>query len=192
MSTLDESYWTNRYNSESTGWDIGYTGPLGHILNDLEDKNSVILIPGAGNSHEADYALSLGIENIHVLDFSAPPLENLKKRIPKLKLGNIHHADFFQHEGTYDIILEQTFFCALDPELREQYMTKIHSLLKPNGILTGVMFDHALDTGPPFGGSLKEYEKLFSPKFDIVIMERCKFSIPARAEKELYVKFRKK
>ena len=82
MSTLDESYWTNRYHSKSTGWDIGYTGPLGHILNDLEDKNSVILIPGAGNGHEADYALSLGIENIHVLDFSAPPLENLKKRIP--------------------------------------------------------------------------------------------------------------
>ncbi len=192
MNTLDESYWTNRYHSKTTGWDIGYTGPLGNILNKLEDKNSVILIPGAGNGYEADYALSLGIANIHVLDFSAPPLENLKKRLSKLKLENIHCTDFFGHEGTYDIILEQTFFCALNPKLREQYMTKIHSLLKPNGILTGVMFDHALDTGPPFGGSLKEYEKLFSPKFDIEIMERCKFSIPARAEKELYVKFRKK
>lgn len=192
MSTLDKSYWTNRYHSKTTGWDIGYTGPLGNILNNLEDKNSVILIPGAGNGYEADYALSLGIANIHVLDFSAPPLENLKKRLSKLKLENIHNTDFFQHEGTYDIILEQTFFCALNPKLRGQYTTKIHSLLKPNGILTGVMFDHALDTGPPFGGSLKEYEKLFSPKFDIEIMERCKFSIPARAEKELYVKFRKK
>ena len=192
MSTLDESYWTNRYHSKTTGWDIGYTGPLGNILNNLEDKNSVILIPGAGNGYEADYALSLGIANMHVLDFSAPPLENLKKRLSKLKLENIHCTDFFRHEGTYDIILEQTFFCALNPKLREQYTTKIHSLLKPNGILTRVMFDHALDTGPPFGGSLKEYEKLFSPKFDIEIMERCKFSIPARAEKELYVKFRKK
>ena len=192
MSALDESYWTDRYHSNSTSWDIGSAGPLAHILNGLEETDSVILIPGAGNAYEAEYALSLGIENIHILDLSAAPLENLKKRVPALKSENIHHTDFFKHEGAYDVILEQTFFCALDPELREQYIIKMHSLLKPNGILTGVMFDHALDTGPPFGGSIDSYKKLFSPKFEIEIMDRYEFSIPPRAGKELYVKFRKK
>ena len=192
MNTLDESYWTNRYHTNSTGWDIGSAGPLAHILEKLENKKSKILIPGAGNGYEAEYALSVELENIHILDFSAPPLENLKKRVPQLKPENIHHVDFFEHNGEYDVILEQTFFCALNPELREQYISKMHSLLKPKGILTGVMFDHALDTGPPFGGSIESYKKLFSPKFDIELMERCEFSIPPRAGKELYVKFRKK
>ncbi len=190
---LDEAYWTNRYKTEATGWDIGHPGPLATILDSIENKEAKILIPGAGNGYEAEYAFQLGFSNLHVLDISEDPLKNLQKRVPEFPSEKLHREDFFAHEETYDFILEQTFFCALPPSIRSQYVDKMHQLLAPNGILTGIMFNFPLDNnGPAFGGSQEEYESLFSAKFDIEIMTPCEFSIPKRMGRELYVKFRKK
>lgn len=189
---MKEEYWSNRYAENKTGWDIGYAGPLAKIIDQIEDKNATILIPGCGNGYEAEYALQRGFKNIHVIDITSEPLENLKSRCPEFPDAQLIHVDFFKHEGNYDFILEQTFFCALPPEMREDYALKMHELLNENGILTGVMFDFPLESGPPFGGSLEEYNQLFSRKFDIEIMERCSFSIEPRMGKELHVKFRKK
>lgn len=192
MKELNETYWTERYVNQTTGWDIGYAGPLAHILDGIKNKNARILIPGAGNGYEAEYALQRGFSNIHILDFSDKPLKALAKRLPEEHTVQLHHEDFFHHEGTYDVVLEQTFFCALDPNLRTDYVDKMHSLLAKSGILAGVMFDFPLDSGPPFGGSSEEYERLFNAKFEIEKMEQCTFSIKPRMGKELYVKFRKK
>ena len=47
----EQSYWTKRYQEESTGWDIGYPStPLKEYIDQLEDKSISILIPGAGNA----------------------------------------------------------------------------------------------------------------------------------------------
>jgi len=189
---LDASYWTERYENQKTGWDIGYSGPLSQILDLIKDKEVRILIPGCGSGYEAEYAFQNGFKNIHVLDFSQEPLEAFKKRCPEFPTSQIHQDDFFKHKGTYDVVLEQTFFCALNPELRENYADKMHDLLSPNGILSGVLFDFPLDSGPPFGGTKENYIQLFSRKFEIEKMEHCTFSIKPRAGKELYVKFRKK
>ena len=187
MSALDESYWTNRYHSNSTGWDIGSAGPLAHILNGLEEKDSVILIPGAGNAYEAEYALSLGIENIHILDLSAAPLENLKKRVPALKPENIHHTDFFKHEGTYDVILEQTFFCAIHPKQRNDYARQCSELLNNKGTLKGVLFNRLFEGGPPYGGNAVEYKDLFEMHFEKVNISPCNQSIEPRMGYEVFV-----
>ncbi len=192
MKRLNETYWTERYLNNTAGWDIGYAGPLAHILDGIKDKSSRILFPGAGNAYEAEYALQQGFTNIHVLDISKKPLESLRLRLKESQSIHLHHEDFFSHQGIYDLILEQTFFCAIDIDLRKNYILKMHDLLTNAGILTGVMFNFPLESGPPFGGSISEYEELFSAKFDIEIMEPCSFSIKPRLGKELHVKFRKK
>ena len=51
------------------------------------------------------------------------------------------HGDFFDHAGVYNLIIEQTFFCALDPSLRGSYVEKMHSLLADGGKIAGVLFD---------------------------------------------------
>ncbi|WP_412783757.1 hypothetical protein, partial [Aeromonas sanarellii] len=62
--------------------------------------------------------------------------------------------DFFELDDKFDLILEQTFFCALDPELRNQYATKMYNLLNTNGKIAGLLFNFPLtNEGPPFGGS---------------------------------------
>ncbi|CAM3658443.1 methyltransferase domain-containing protein [Flavobacterium saliperosum] len=188
---LNKDYWENRYEANETGWDVGeITTPLKEYIDQIENKNLKILIPGAGNGYELDYLLSKGFKNVFVVDLAEAPLQNIKKRIPEFPENQLIKSDFFELEGNYDLILEQTFFCALTPELREKYVSKMHSLLSGNGKLFGLLFDFPLtEEGPPFGGSKAEYLNLFSEKFNIKTLETAYNSIKPRAERELFFIF---
>jgi methyl halide transferase len=192
--SLDQSYWTARYEQNQIGWDVGQaTAPIKQFLDQVEDKSIHILIPGAGNAHEAAYAWENGFKNIHVLDFSHFPLETFQKQYPDFPKDQIHHQDFFQHALQYDLILEQTFFCALPVRMRKDYAKKIHSLLKQDGLLVGVMFNRIFEhDGPPFGGTVDEYQSYFEDYFEILTMTPCHNSIPPRAGSEIFIRLRKK
>ena len=192
MGLLNENYWSDRYENGQTGWDIGYVStPLKTFIDQLEDKSLRILIPGAGNSYEAEYLFHQGFENVHVVDLSRQPLLNLKKRVPEFPESQLIEQDFFEHTNTYDLILEQTFFCALNPNLRLAYVEHMTKLLKPEGRLVGLLFNIPLfNDHPPFGGNEAEYRALFERRFDIEIMETAHNSIPPRAGNELFIKMR--
>ncbi len=155
---LDRDYWEERYSNNEIGWNIGYPSiPLKEYTDQLKDKTLKILIPGAGNSFEAEYLWQLGFKNVYIADFAKQPLNNFKHRVPDFPNNQLLHIDFFELNDHFDLILEQTFFCALNPNLRKSYIEKMHELLKPNGKLVGLLFDFELtDSGPPFGGSLTE------------------------------------
>lgn len=182
-----EAFWSNRYQNRETGWDIGYvSGPIKAILDGITDKSICILIPGAGNAWEAEYAWDLGFKNVHVLDISAQALHNFQLRLPEFPKDQLIHADFFKHEGIYDLILEQTFFCALHPSLRSAYVEKMYEILAPGGSLRGVLFASAMNSDrPPFGGSEPEYRNLFLHVFSKAHFELCKTSIDPRLGNEL-------
>lgn len=193
IDTFNEHYWTERYAHNQIGWDIGHIStPLKEYFDQLTDRNLRILIPGAGNAYEAEYLWSLGFENVHVVDLSELPLQNIKERIPAFPSSQLIHADFFAHHAEYDLIVEQTFFCALNPALRSQYVKKMASLLAPDGKLVGLMFKIPLHTDrPPFGGNEVIYRDLFSSHLKIELMEEAYNSIQPRKGNELFVKLRK-
>ncbi|MEL6538656.1 MAG: methyltransferase domain-containing protein [Bacteroidota bacterium] len=186
-------FWTQRYHTHQIGWDMGQVSPpLKDYMDQVSDKNSRILIPGAGHAYEAEYLHNQGFKHLTVVDLSASPLDNLKQRCPQFPKENLIQGDFFNLEGEFDIILEQTFFCALDPELREAYVDKMYDLLASQGKLVGVMFDIPLYTDhPPFGGSRSQYEPLFAPKFHFHAWATCHNSIAPRANNELWINLRK-
>lgn len=185
-SILDAAYWSNRYLQQQTGWDIGYSStPLQQFMNSITDKDISILIPGCGNAYEAEYLLKEKFTDITLLDISPVLTAELKKKFNKQTI-KIITADFFEHEGQYDLILEQTFFCALHPSQRESYIKQMHQLLKPGGTLAGVLFNKNFEGGPPFGGSKEEYEQLFNQFFSIKKMEPCYNSIQPRSGTELF------
>ena len=190
---LDGDYWESRYIAKNTGWDIGtISTPIKIWLDKQEDKDLKILIPGAGNAHEVEYAYANGFTNVFVMDIAPTAIKNFKTRNPNFSESNILIGDFFDLEITFDVIIEQTFFCALNPEQRSQYKDKCHDVLKPNGLLVGLLFDFPLtQEGPPFGGSIEEYNKLFSPLFTILKLGKCENSINSRLGKELWVELRK-
>ncbi|CAM4006279.1 MULTISPECIES: SAM-dependent methyltransferase [Flavobacterium] len=190
---MNKEYWEKRYIDNETAWDVGsITTPLKQYIDQIKNKELKILIPGAGNSHEFDYVIKSGFKNTFVIDIAKPPIENIKSRNPELK-EQIIEGDFFELDMKFDLIIEQTFFCALDISLRENYSKKIHELLNPKGKVAGLLFNFPLtEEGPPFGGEIKEYISLFSSLFKIRTLEKSYNSIKPRSEKELFFIFEKK
>lgn len=188
---LDENYWNARYQNLQIGWDLGEVSPpLKVYINQLKNKEMAIFIPGAGNAYEAVYLLENGFTNVTVVDLAEVALENLKSKLKNINTSNYHleKGDFFHHQGRYDLILEQTFFCALHPDLRKNYVRHMQQLLKPGGKLAGLLFNRKFPfEGPPFGGSKEEYLGLFEPDFEIEIMEEAYNSIDSRNGSELFV-----
>lgn len=186
---MDATYWENRYQSGQTGWDLGDPSPpLKEYFDTLKNRELKILIPGCGNAYEGEYLHRKGFSNVYILDFAAGPLAAFKERNQGFPAAHLIQEDFFKHKGQYDLIIEQTFFCALDPALRPSYVSHILNLLKPSGILAGVLFNCSFEQeGPPFGGTEKEYRHSFDKSFIIEKMEACRNSIPPRAGKELFI-----
>lgn len=193
MTNLNKEFWENRYITNEIGWDVGtITTPLKDYIDQIENKNLKILIPGAGNGYEFDYLISKGFKNVWVVDIAKQPLENLASRNPEFK-DNLIQSDFFELDNPFDLILEQTFFCALEPSLRNKYVDKMHSLLTEKGKIFGLLFDFELtEVGPPFGGSKEEYINLFQDKFNLKVLERAYNSIKPRDGRELFFIFEKK
>jgi SAM-dependent methyltransferase len=192
---LDEKYWDKRYLETETGWDIGKVStPLKAYIDQLENKHISILVPGCGNSYEAEYLIQLGFTNITLIDIS-PVLVGLISEKFASAIGKQLHVicgDFFKLEQQFELVMEQTFFCALDPILRKDYVNKMFEILNPGGKLAGVLFNRSFEGGPPFGGNTAEYEQLFSEKFLIKTMDACYNSIEPRKGSEVFVVFIKR
>lgn len=193
---LDDNFWSTRYIENSTGWDLGQVSPpIEAYIDQLTDKNISVLIPGCGNSHEAEHILSAGFKKVTLVDISEVLVDRLKIKFEKeIADGRceVIHADFFDLKGTFNLVIEQTFFCAIDPSLRSNYAQKMAELLKPGAKVAGVMFEMEKPEGPPFGGNSEEYLNYFTPFFEINTMEPCHNSIESRAGKELFVILQKK
>ena len=191
---LGETFWNNQYVANATGWDLGEVSPpLKAYIDQLTRKNMRILIPGCGNTHEADYLLQQGFTNITVIDIASALVMQLKEKFASNPNIKIILGDFFEHVGEYDLILEQTFFCAINPPLRKDYVAKMKELLSTGGKLVGVLFNREFEQqGPPFGGCKCQYEPMFEKNFDFKTFELCNNSFVKRHGTELFINLVKK
>ncbi|WP_266205315.1 methyltransferase domain-containing protein [Pontibacter kalidii] len=189
---FNAAYWQQRYQQNQTGWDVGaITPPLKEYFDQLENKALRILIPGCGNAYEAEYLHQNGFTNVYVADVAEAPLQQFQARVPDFPHHHLLHQDFFSLQGPFDLIVEQTFFCALNPRLRAGYARKCAELLQPVGKLMGLLFDTTFEKeGPPFGGSREEYRAYFAPYFDFLQFDTATNSIPPRQGKELFVELK--
>ena len=111
--TLDKIYWENRYLQKDTGWDLGQVSPpIKAYIDQLDNTEINILIPGCGNAYEANYLLEKGFSNITLIDLSPTLIEQLKSNLNTNQSQSINIAcgDFFALKGKFDLIIEQTFF----------------------------------------------------------------------------------
>ncbi len=193
------NYWDTRWQNAETKWDLRQPSPPLMAYADqipADRRDLAVLIPGCGNGYEALYLLENGFTNLTMLDIAPTAIAALRERLDvgfpawseRLQLWC---GDFFKHQHQYELILEQTFFCALPPDLRPAYVLKMNELLHPGGKLTGVWFNRPFEGGPPFGGDEEEYRALFAPHFRIKNLSACYNSIPPRAGSELFGIFEK-
>lgn len=184
---LSSEYWDQRYLNGTAGWDLGVVSPpIKAYADQLTDKSIRILIPGCGSGYEGEYLYAKGFKNVHLLDFSETTLNKFSERNPEFPVDHLHAEDFFKHRGRYDLIIEQTLFCAIDPKMRIDYAAKVHDLLGYGGKVVGLLFNREFEGGPPFGGYKEEYEAIFGRYFSKIYMEPCYNSIPPRSGSELF------
>src|SRR5258708_18070706 len=172
------NYWDDRYLHQDTAWDMGeISPPLKAYFEQLPSKWISILIPGCGNSYEAAWLLKQGFTHITLIDISEWLVTKLREKFRDYAAPspaanaplysaplNLIAGDFFGLTGQYDLIIEQTFFCALDPSQRKEYVEKMGDLLHPGGKLAGLVVNREFDGGPAFGGSGEEDPRLFEKR----------------------------
>jgi methyl halide transferase len=188
--SLNAAYWDDLYQHHQTTWDIGHIStPLKAYIDQLTNKEAAILIPGCGNSYEAEYLLQQGFTNTTLIDIAPHLTQQLAEKFGQYlnKQLTIITGDFFDLKGQYDLIIEQTFFCALPPARRSDYVQTVHDLLKPGGKLAGVLFNRSFEGGPPFGGSTEEYKPLFEEFFTLKTLSLCYNSITPRIGAEVFI-----
>lgn len=192
-------FWQQRYETDSIGWDMGEVSPpIKAYIDQLPEsaKRQAILVPGAGNAYEVGYLYEQGFTNVTLVDFASAPIKDFAKRYPDFPAEQLICADFFELSAEhyqFDWVLEQTFFCAINPQRRDEYVQQMARLLKPRGKIVGLLFNKDFGNNhPPFGGNLEEYQQHFISHFDIEIMQPCYNSHPARQGSELFIKLRAK
>ena len=197
-AALDAAYWRQRYATGRDGWDAGApTPPLRTYFDQLDPAAQPrILVPGAGRAYEAEYLHRAGFGQVFVADFAPEALGALAARVPDFPAAHLLLADFFalSNDLPYDFIVEQTFFCALNPALRPAYARQCAALLRPGGTLVGLLFDTEFTsaTEPPFGGTRGEYRAYFAPYFTFRHFETATNSLRSRQERELFICLKKK
>ena len=195
QNRTDKNFWDGLWKAKDTGWDLKKVSPpIKEYIDSLINKDIAILIPGCGNAYEAEYLMQIGFTNVTIIDIAPTLVLGLLQKFEPFagKEMTIICGDFFKHHGQYDLILEQTFFCALAPGLRKSYVEKMHALLNENRNIAGLLFNKQFESSPPFGGSKEEYIKLFSQKFEIEKMSDCTTSISPRMGAELFFEMKKK
>lgn len=182
---MDTHFWQEKYRSQQTGWDLGeISPPLRAYFDQITNKNQSILIPGCGYGHEAIYLAQNGFTDVYAMDLVKEPLDFIQATEPKI---HCLQASIFEHLGKYDLIIEQTIFCAIDPNNRQAYIEKVASLLKPGGKYVGVLFNRTFEGGPPFGGNAEEYSGYLENNFNSYSMEPCYNSAAPRNNFELFI-----
>lgn len=191
---INREYWEERWQKNETGWDLGTAAPaITEYMSQYPNKDDSILIPGCGNAYEAEFLRAQGFTNITLIDISPKAATQLRQKFQAFKEISVICEDFFRHEGKYDVIIEQTFFCAIPVSRRTEYAEKMAALLNPGGRIIGVLFDRQFDQPfPPFGGCPCEYKPIFEPHFEIKTMAPCNNSVPARAGTEVFINLLKK
>jgi hypothetical protein len=201
VKDLSDSDWNQRYVEGNTPWDL--SGPTPEFVRLLEEKifpaaKSIALVPGGGQGHDAILLALAGLE-VDLVDFAPLALKSALELAHKSAARvYAYRQNFFElgnspfHRGRYDLLLEYTFFCAIDPALRAKYVETAAALLKPGALFVGLFFPLASDKeGPPFVVSREEVEKLFRPYFDLKI-ETPQRSVEPRAGREFLGLFRRK
>jgi methyl halide transferase len=189
--------WQRHYDENDLGWDLGQVAPpFIRLWQEGKLPLGKVLVPGCGRGHEVLFLAENGFE-VTGVDYSAGAVRHLENALKERNLkGRILHQDFFSldnsHESVYDLVIEQTFFCAIAPRQRQDYVQNVARILKPGGTLAGLFYHTDKEGGPPYNTTREDIETHFSDHFDIEKLEKESQSAEQRKDKEWRAVLKKK
>jgi len=190
-------FWEDIYLEDDAGWDLGGVTPIFESIANSETPGKVCII-GCGRGYDAIMFAQKGFE-VTAIDFAPSVIRAVKDLAGEQGVKvNAVEIDIFSlvpaHENTYDFIIEQTCFCAINPARRIEYESVMKNLLKPGGKLIGLWFplDKPIeDGGPPWGTTDEEIRSIFNSGWIISQDEFPDLSIGPRKGREKLIVFQK-
>ena len=186
--------WEQHYRDENTQWDLGVPAPpLVRASGLLAPVRTVVVGSGTGQD-----ALSLASRGFDVtgVDFAPSAVRIANENATKRKLtARYIQADVLTMPGDdapWQLWVEHTCFCAIDPSQRDAYVEAAHRSLAPDGKLLALFYAHKREGGPPFATTRAEVEMRFGKHFDLLSMEIPEDSIERRRGDELLALFKRK
>ncbi|TFK56081.1 S-adenosyl-L-methionine-dependent methyltransferase [Heliocybe sulcata] len=200
--------WDKAWKENVTPWDAGEVQPP---LRDLVEQNQVPLprsgrafVPGCGKGYDAIFiASSLALDTVGA-DISPTAMQAAREylgTLPPLPNGKVEFQtlDFFEYSvpnnERFDLIYDYTFFVAIPPARRPEWARKMADLLKPGGYLITLMFpmDQSKDTqGPPHYVEYEHYEEVLGDRWEKVLDEVPKNSMPSHVGRDRLAVWRRK
>jgi SAM-dependent methyltransferase len=153
-------FWNNKYAASHTPWDLGeVSAPVRRLVEAHFPPEARVLVPGCGRGYEVIWLERLGYQ-VTAVDFAEEPIRYLREQAERHGVRpEIMQEDIFllpiHFNGSFDVILEQTCFCAIDPSLYGEYERMAHRMLKPGGRLLGVFMEVKGMDGPPYDTPLE-------------------------------------
>ena len=196
LNISSPDFWDSCYRNNEIGWDLGSPTPIFIDWCNKLNSSKKICVPGSGNGYDPLYFASKG-HQVTAIDFASSPIQDLKKKAKnKDILIEAICQNFFDLEiflfNRFDYVVEYTFYCAIDPRLRDEYIKIVHKILKPKGEFIAILLPinkESNEDGPPFAVNLEETIALFSNKFKIIESIQHPLSIEPRRGNEQFVRF---
>jgi SAM-dependent methyltransferase len=195
---MSESFWAERYAQGDTPWDKALPAPP--LLEGIARGffSGRILVPGCGKGHDANALAQIPGCSVVGLDIVPQAIDAARRTYvaPGVPL-EFAVVDFFNltadYAGAFDAVFEHTCFCAIDPAMRERYVTSATGALRKGGIFFGIFFINPdTDEGPPFAVSRAEIVRLFDPHFEVVAEWVPETNFPGREGRERVCVLRKR
>lgn len=191
----EASFWSHLYRSGDDRWELGRAAPpIVRWLDAHPPRGKRALVVGCGRGHEARLLARAGAEVV-AIDFAADAIEAARE----LALRDGSRVDFRVRDlfalaadpERYDLLVEHTCFCAIDPARRDEYITVAAEVLVPGGELLGLFYAHGRPGGPPYTVDRAELVARFGRRFALVADEVPSDSAAQRQGQEILAQFRR-
>lgn len=185
--------WNGRYEEGKTGWDLGGAPPV--LLRTIprfttrpgaDDRTAPlrVLVPGCGRGHDAVAWARAGAVTTGI-DFAPLAIEAARAVAESAGVAvNYVQADVFSLpptlHGAFDLVWEQTCFCAIPREMRRAYAASMTTALAPGGVLLGLFWNHGREGGPPFDVALEHVREAFDGLMVVDEVSEVHDSVEAR------------
>ena len=147
-----------------TPWDAGGVPPK--LRQWLEGQPSRrVLVPGCGTGYEVRLFVERGHDVVGI-DFSDAAIEAAQRYLGSLS-KRVRRADFFVLGGTFELVYERAFLCALPRARWPDWARRMAELVRPGGVLAGFFYLDDNERGPPFGVSRPRLKELLEPAFEL-------------------------